>query len=341
MIFFTIILLTPIIFFNNVVAQDGDGITVDPSSLDIVVAEDYTGKINRTVQIVNSSPNVSKIEIFSTDLLERGNEKLISASNIAIDSSTKIPVPGGTMLNVVLTISPDRLEPGIYSGKLLVFTGLSGDPMTVPIKLSIHSAAYFAMILIAAGVISNFLLQLAKWKTSERQSTEEAISAAEDLSFQLIDLGKAKGNKYDEGKNLLNDAIQSFKDGKYTEAKKSAERAKNLFNIVLTSPDQRPDERITSGKSADSYTEKRERFGFQVSPLVTISSILYDFLRTNFIVYGGVTVVLAVALLQLWQQFFPQLSTFGASGIDYVAAFLVGYAGESLLSEAVDFAKKI
>lgn len=337
MIFFSIMMLTPVIFFNSAVAQDADGITIDPSSLDNLVAEENKEKVERTIHIINTSPNVSEIKIIPTDLLEQGNEKSILASSVTLGPNTTVPIPGGTMQTSTVTIRPDRLEPGVYSGKLLVFTGLSNNPITVPIKLSVHSAAYLAMILIAVGVITNFLLKLAKWKTDERQSTQEAISAAQDLRFQLQDLGKAKGNNYAKGMDLLDKSNQSFKDGKYVEAKKYAERAKALFNIVLTTIE----EDISRVKSADNYVENRKMFDFQVSPLVTISSILHDFLRTNFIVYAGVTVVLAVALIQLWKTFFPELSTFGASGIDYVAAFLVGYAGESLLVDAVDFAKKV
>ena len=56
--------------------------------------------------------------------------------------------------------------------------------------------------------------------------------------------------------------------------------------------------------------------------------------------FVGLTITLGVSIIQIWQSFAPQISAFGASGIDYIVAFLFAFASQALLGEAVDLATR-
>jgi hypothetical protein len=68
--------------------------------------------------------------------------------------------------------------------------------------------------------------------------------------------------------------------------------------------------------------------------------------KDNFKESGGysylvVSIILGIAVLTVWQSFYPNLATFGRSWIDYIAAILVGFGSQAVIGEAVDIVRKI
>jgi hypothetical protein len=66
-----------------------------------------------------------------------------------------------------------------------------------------------------------------------------------------------------------------------------------------------------------------------------------NFKESGGISYLVVSIILGIAVLTVWQSFYPNLATFGRSWIDYIAAILVGFGSQAVIGEAVDIVRKI
>jgi hypothetical protein len=211
------------------------------------------------------------------------------------------------------------------------------------------------MTLVAAGAIANFVLKLIRWKVDDKQTTLQNIESTEDTARQVYNAGKSDNKKYAEGVNLLESAKEDFHIGKYHMAFRKAFWAKDLFTAAMSStpaaipsPPESNEGLLRQGQSSEDKSDTLKTNAFirsirQVanpSVIREIFSALADFKRSEYLIYGGLTLVLILSILQVWQLFYPKVAAFGASGIDYVAAFLFGYASEALLSEALELAKK-
>lgn len=181
------------------------------------------------------------------------------------------------------------------------------------------------MTLVASGVIANFILKLIRWKVNDKQTTLQNIENAEDTARQAYNAGKTNNKKYTDGIDLLKNSKGDFHKGKYNESSRKAIWAKDLFITAVSSTEK-------DGQSEDSKGEPPK---ILLTALVGVSnpsttreilSALSDFKRSEYVVYGGLSLVLALSVLQVWQLFYPTVAAFGASGIDYVAAFFFGYA---------------
>jgi hypothetical protein len=66
-----------------------------------------------------------------------------------------------------------------------------------------------------------------------------------------------------------------------------------------------------------------------------------NFKESGGISYLLISIFLGIAVLTVWQSFYPNLATFGRSWIDYIAAILVGFGSQAVIGEAVDIVRKI
>lgn len=58
------------------------------------------------------------------------------------------------------------------------------------------------------------------------------------------------------------------------------------------------------------------------------------------LVYISVLIIIFVVMAQAWEAFYPRITDFGASLIDYITAFLYGFSGQSFLSAFADLGKR-
>ena len=196
--------------------------------------------------------------------------------------------------------------------------------------LTVHDPHSTAMVLVALGVFTNFSLKLIRLKLNEKRLSQTTIDEAKKSQLHAR-LSNHFNDKYRNGNNALDDAEQEFKKFNYEKARERALEAQDLYKqALLISPSGQ-----FQGEDSDSSIGRS-------SDLSTISKIKRIFIPggTDYAVYAGLSIVLGISVLQVWQLFFPKVEAFGTSGIDYVATFLFGFASEALLSEAVDFAKR-
>jgi len=62
--------------------------------------------------------------------------------------------------------------------------------------------------------------------------------------------------------------------------------------------------------------------------------------KKQFLVYASVLIIILVIMAQAWEAFYPRITDFGASLIDYITAFLYGFSGQSFLSAFADLGKR-
>jgi len=56
--------------------------------------------------------------------------------------------------------------------------------------------------------------------------------------------------------------------------------------------------------------------------------------------YLAAAALITVSIVTAWQGYYPNLTAFGRSDLDYIAAFLYGFAGNAALNQAIDLIKK-
>jgi hypothetical protein len=327
---------------QGITSASPQGIIIEPSEMKISVSEDKTNNIkDRTIYVIRSGSNVSvsDFNVLSSDLIQDGQQDWIPSSKITIQPPT-FNLASKQAENLTLKIESKDSEPGIYSGKLF-FIG-QDLTTTIPLTLTIHSNAFLGLTLLALGVFVNFIVKFMRLKLDEKQASEEAIKSAMDKQQEIVS-EKMKMKKeldapklaafYDNTESYKNsrsyrayeeleEAKKELRRGHFRESKKLAEDAINLSRFVSSDPNE-------LGPKESGNPPEGKRLWFLSSPK-----------RGDYAVFGSLTLILAVTVIQVWQANFQMLSTFGVRPVDYITAFTIGFGAQGLLSEGIDFAKR-
>jgi hypothetical protein len=325
-------------------AQSNNSIVVDPDRIEIVASIDKTNDIQRTLYISSNGKNISKVTSYINDLTEAGKEQTIPSSHLII-TPTSFSLTKGKLENLNLNINAANAKPGIYSGKILL-VGNEIQTVAIPLNLTIHNTPILAMVLISAGVLTNFILRIIRWKVDEKDTALGNLEDAEETAYQIENSGNTENDNYVRGLEFLSHAVDEFNK----ESSKDAIRAKQLFvaaSLSLSPPNTGDKNNHIHIASVTPELSKNKNLTLssieQIKGPTTvreISSSISELKRSEYIVYIGLSLILLLIILQVWNQFYPQLAQFGTSGMTYVAAFLFGYAAQALIGEAFEFVKR-
>ena len=314
---FGIILLS---FTNNNESLAAEETDIYPSKLNLDFTIDQISKPIEITEFLTTDEKLnSDFIIYGVDLYETKNRQLpIAASKLTITPSTfnsNEPNPKTILLSFNLT----DVRPGEYEGKIIIYN-IDLPQIEIPVSLTVSENSHWAFIPVILGVAASFILKLSKQTTILRNSVEIAFDETWKI-FDKVKYAKKQNAAVVDGVAYWREAKSLKDNGKYDDAKRYLERAKEAFQNSLSmenDPSKIPAQMVDSGK-------------------VGIDSLLKNQSRTRSVwTFIGLSVVLGVSVMMVWQDFFPKLSAFGASGIDYGVAFLFGFAGQALLGEATE-----
>ena len=314
---FGIILLS---FTNNNESLAAEETDIYPSQLNLDFTIDQISKPIEITEFLTTDEKLnSDFIIYGVDLYETKNRQLpIAASKLTITPSTfnsNEPNPKTILLSFNLT----DVRPGEYEGKIIIYN-IDLPQIEIPVSLTVSENSHWAFIPVILGVAASFILKLSKQTTILRNSVEIAFDETWKI-FDKVKYAKKQNAAVVDGVAYWREAKSLKDNGKYDDAKRYLERAKEAFQNSLSmenDPSKIPAQMVDSGK-------------------VGIDSLLKNQSRTRSVwTFIGLSVVLGVSVMMVWQDFFPKLSAFGASGIDYGVAFLFGFAGQALLGEATE-----
>jgi hypothetical protein len=250
------------------------------------------------------------------------------------------------------------LNPGTYIGRIIVWSE-NGGKTELPVEIKMRMIWWIPFILVGIGVIANLILSVNRWRLEEKKSAEAQILLAESEIYKAEDENR-KDDRFTRAVNLQTEYQVDFNAGEYKAAKEKAIKAKFEAENAKSREDPVDETSVidmlsrtgpiyeqTAPKIADSVVIDGVRVNFPTLILDPYEKTkpeprqrAWILLKSVGLMYLTLTIIVGVVMLQAWQAFFPRISDFGASSIDYITAFLYGFSGQAFLSEFADLGKR-
>lgn len=362
-----IMLIVPIILFilisnYKVVAENAQvpDIEIDPPKIDIsITKKDLVNVREAILYITARQADLDYVTLNSTDLYEEQNRRLwISSDSISFDKNNFNITEGRTVSVKILFSFIEKVEPGTYKGRIIVWSE-NGGKAEFPITIKLRLIWWIPFILVAFGVIANLVLSVNRWRFEEKKSAEIEIIKADSAIYKAEDEGR-KDDRYARAVNLQTQYKADFAAEEYRAAKENAIKAK--FEADMAKKHEATNENSLANmlrKVGPIYEQTAPRIASydvirgakennpelfdppyeKEKPSIIIRYFWDPFKRAGS-TYLALTIIIGVVMLQAWQAFFPRISDFGASSIDYITAFLYGFSGQAFLSEFADLGKR-
>jgi len=349
-------------FECNVKAEvvDSPSIELDPQKIDIMVTKNEMVQVPKAILYITArQANLVKISINSTDLYEEQNRRFwIPADSISFSKNRFNLTEGQTAsVNIVYTFK-ENLQPGIYKGRIIVRSD-NGGKVELPITISLRLVWWIPFLLVSLGVLANLVLSVNRWRLEEKNAAETQMELADTAIYKAQDEGR-KDERYARAENLKTQYEKDFEAGDFKMAKEKAKDAifeadnakqqnepsneSELVNILLkTGPIwEQTAPRIASDNVIKSVARIQPNLFLKQyeRKLSKIDTYIIRPLKKAGLMYLTLTIIIGVVMLQAWQAFFPRITDFGASSIDFVTAFLYGFSGQAFLSEFADLGKR-
>ena len=349
-------------FECNVKAEvvDSPSIELDPQKIDIMVTKKEMVQVPKAILYITArQANLVKISINSTDLYEEQNRRFwIPADSISFSKNRFNLTEGQTAsVNIVYSFK-ENLQPGIYKGRIIVRSD-NGGKVELPITISLRLVWWIPFLLVSLGVLANLVLSVNRWRLEEKNAAETQMELADAAIYKAQDEGR-KDERYARAENLKTQYEKDFEAGDFKMAKEKAKDAifeadnakqqnepsneSELVNILLkTGPIwEQTAPRIASDTVVKSVARTQPNLflkQYERKPS-KIDTYIIRPLKKAGLMYLTLTIIIGVVMLQAWQAFFPRITDFGASSIDFVTAFLYGFSGQAFLSEFADLGKR-
>jgi hypothetical protein len=185
-------------------------------------------------------------------------------------------------------------------------------------------------LVVAAGVFTAFFIKFMKIGIELRGSALEALERAENAAILARSEGKTFGSFRDGELEWLS-AKTHLDNGRYRLARRRFERAISYYNAATaTAPavvqDLDPQRQPLTNQQISNIADQARSRG-----LIRLG--LRDFDNIVFILSS---VVLAIIIMQVWNQIYSQLQALSVGGLWFITAFLLGFGSESLVGEAIE-----
>lgn len=301
-------------------------VEMEPKTLDLSIKNEDLQKEIILTNYVISNINMSDAKIIVTDLYETEKRHLPIASSRIVITPQHLDLVEGTPQEIKIQINLSDTLPGKYAGKILVL-GNPSIKSEFPVNIAISVSDTMILIPLIFGVAANFTLKYTKRMMEIKNTLDKEFEDFISSTLRKV-MDSGKNNKFlSRAADFWYSALALREDGKYEEARTHLNFAKEDFEEGL------------SAKNDPSTTLSQIPFA-PLSP-VGIKSLVKSIPRMRDAwVFIGLTITLGISVITIWQNFSSQTSTFGASGLDYITAFLFSFASQALLGEALDLAIK-
>ena len=315
--------LFSIIFLSTTQTVWADKITVDPNEVNlIVVGEDVKSEIPLSFLISAESIDLTGIEVFPSSLVSENKGVHIDHEKITVENP-KFDLNAGSKERIAINFDLKDVNPGKYTGKIIFANKESNAE--IPVSISISSSSIIPLIPIGIGVGANFLIKYVKRIAAKKDMVKESFDEAESAYYDVKREGKFNRH-VEEGMGHMGSAQTSLYAGSFDDAKKYAKEAKKSFEVAKTKPNESPSS-VLQGPQGSMELD--------ITPFVTGTTKSKDML-----IFLGLSIIVGAAVLSVWTEFIGKFGPFGISYLDYISAFLYGFASQAVLGETFDLVKK-